>query len=121
MNTSAKPPGHGYFPAIVCVERDSPIDALVALCVARDEAMDIVAASWVAAESSCLFATVDGGRPVVVLRTPEGRWAACHVLLTQVCATLREADRRLGKLLKGGRRGYVACLAVRTAAAAADG
>ncbi len=121
MNTSARSFGHGYFPAIVCVERDSPIDALVALCVARDEAMDIVAASWVAAESSCLFATLDGGRPVVVLRTQEGRWAACNVFLSQVCVTSQEADRRLGKLLKRGRRGYVARLAVRITDAAGDG
>ena len=117
MNTLTKPSGHRYFPAIVCVERDSPIDALVALCVRRDEAMDIFAASWLAADPGCLLATADGGRTVAVLRTPEGRWAACNVFLNQVCATSQEADRRLGKLLKGRLRGYVACLPVGAAAA----
>lgn len=120
MNASKNPSSHRYFPAILRVLRDSPIDALVALTVPRDEALDMVAASWLTGESSSLLATVDGGRPVIVLRTQEGRWAACNVFLGQVCATHQEADRRLSKLLKGGRRGYVACLPVRVQAPAVD-
>lgn len=111
MNISAEL--HGYFPAIVRVEVDSPIDALVALCIPRAEAMDMLAAAWAAGESSCLLATVDGGRQVVVLRTPEGRWAACNAFLSQLCATRCEAERRLAKLLKSDRRGYVACISGR--------
>lgn len=68
----------GYFPAIVCAIFDSPIDALVALCVPRDEAMDLVAAFWGEGDAVCIVATLDGGRPVAVLQTPEGRWAACN-------------------------------------------
>ncbi|HRF13710.1 MAG TPA: hypothetical protein PLR37_16615 [Candidatus Accumulibacter phosphatis] len=110
MNSSTKPPDHGYFPAIVCVECDSPIDALVALCIPRHEATDLVAASWVGSEPPCLVAVLDGGRPVVVLPTPEGRWAACNAFLNDLCATHQEADRRLARLLKRHRHGYVACL-----------
>ncbi|MEF8714222.1 MAG: hypothetical protein V5B39_11780 [Accumulibacter sp.] len=110
MNTSTHRSGHGYFPAIVCIERDSPIDALVALCIPRHEAMDLVTASWVESDWPCLVATLDGGRPVVVLRTPEGRWAACHAFLNDLCATHREAEQRLAKRLKRHHHGYVACL-----------
>jgi hypothetical protein len=110
MTPSAKFPGHGYFPAIVRVERDSPIDALVAACIPRDEAMDLVAASWAKGGAACLVATLDGGRQVVVLRTPEGRWAACNAFLGDLCATHQEADRRLCQLLKRSREGYVVCL-----------
>lgn len=110
MNSSTTSTGHGYFPAIVCVECDSPIDALIALCIPRHEAMDLVAASWKESDSPCLVATLDGGRPVVVLRTPEGRWAACHAFLNDLYATHQEADRRLARLLKRHRNGYVACL-----------
>jgi len=100
---SAKP----YFPAVVCVECDSPIDALLALCVPRDEAMDLVAASWRDDEGECILTTVDGGRSVAAIRTPTGQWAACHAFLDHACATRKEAERQLGKLLKRGRRGYV--------------
>ncbi len=100
-----------YFPAIVCVECDSPIDALVALCIPRDEAMDLVAASWRGGESACVLATVDGGRRVAALRTPEGRWAACNAFLDKAFNSRGEAERELSKLLKRGRRGYVAELA----------
>jgi hypothetical protein len=100
-----------YFPAIVCVECDSPIDALVALCVPRDEAMNLVAASWRGNESTCVLATVDGGRSVAALRTPEGRWAACNAFLDKGFNTQGEAERELTKLLKRGRRGYVGALA----------
>ena len=100
-----------YFPAIVCVECDSPIDALVALCVPRDEAMNLVAASWRGSESACVLATVDGGRSVAALRTPEGRWVACNAFLDKGFHTAGEAERELRKLLKRGRRGYVGVLA----------
>ena len=96
-----------YFPAVVCVECDSPIDALLALCVPRDEAMDLVAASWSDDVGECILTTVDGGRSVAAIRTPEGQWAACHAFLDHACATRKEAERQLGKLLKRGRRGYV--------------
>jgi hypothetical protein len=115
MNASKNPTSRGYFPAILRVLRDSPIDALVALSVPRDEAMDMVAASWLTGESSSLLAIVDGGRPVIALRTQEGRWAACNAFLSQLCATPREAERRLAKLLKSDRRGYVACISGRQA------
>ncbi len=108
MRTPAKPPVRAYFPAIVCAEHDSPIDALLALSVPRDEAMDLVAASWQSGEATCLVAILDGGRPVVVLRTPEGRWAACNAFFSDLSSTPEAAGRRLNKLLKRRRRGYVA-------------
>ena len=107
MNSSTTISHFSYFPAIVCVVCDSPIDALVALCVPRDEAMDLVAASWREGEVGCILATLAGGRPVAVLQTPEGRWAACNAFMDELCATPQEAGRRLGKLLKRGRLGYV--------------
>jgi len=106
-------PPRVYFPAIVCVECDSPIDALVALCIPRDEAMDLVAASWRGGECTCVLATVDGGRRVAALRTPEGRWAACNAFLDKAFNSRGEAEHELGKLLKRGRRGYVGVLADR--------
>jgi len=100
-----------YFPAIVCDEFDSPIDALVALCVPRDEAMDLVIASWTTARSAevelSLLAAVDGGRSVAVVRTAAGRWAACNAYPELACSTRGEAERRLKKILKRGRRGCV--------------
>lgn len=108
MRTPARPPARAYFPAIVCAEHDSPIDALLALSVPRDEAMDLVAASWQSGEAICLVAILDGGRPVVVLRTPEGRWAACNAFFSDLSSTPEAAGRRLNKLLKRQRRGYVA-------------
>lgn len=95
-----------YFPAVVRSLHDSPIDALVALAVPRDEAMDLVAASWSRGDRS-LVAWIDGGRPVAVVRTPEGRWAACNAFLDQATADPDEAARRLTKLAKRGRRGLV--------------
>jgi hypothetical protein len=110
MNSISATPLSGYFPAIVCTVCDSPIDALVALCVPRDEAMDLVAASWEKNSEACLVTTLKGGRPVAVLRTPEGRWAACNAFLDEICATPQEATRRLDKLLKRGRQGCVGCI-----------
>lgn len=107
MNSTPTADPFDYFPAIVCLVRDSPIDALVALCVPRGEAMELVTASWRGSAAACIVATLDGGRPIAVLRTPEGRWAACNAFLDDLCATPQEAGRRLTKLLKRGRLGYV--------------
>lgn len=101
-----------YFPAVLCVLCDSPIDALVALCVPRDEAMELVAASWAGDPPSCVLASVDGGRSVAALRTEQGRWAACNAFLDPPCATRHDAERALKKLLKRGRHGYVGTIAV---------
>ena len=103
-------PAKRYFPAILCAEYDSPIDALIGLCVPQDEAMNLVAASWRNGEATCLVTTVDGGRSVAVLRTPEGRWAACNAFLDACCSTRSDAERMLQKRLKRGRRGYVGVL-----------
>ena len=106
-----------YFPAIVRDECDSPIDALVLLGVPRDEATDLVAATWddrygengkEARVPECILCDIDGGRQVAVLRTPAGRWAACNAFPDKACAGRDEAERRLAKLLKRGRRGLVA-------------
>ena len=107
MNSTPATNLFSYFPAIVCTVCDSPIDALVALCVPRNEAMDLVAASWPESGAGCLVTTLDGGRPVAVLLTPDGRWAACNAFLDLLCATPQEAGRRLEKLLRRGRQGYV--------------
>lgn len=100
----------GYFPAILCMVCDSPVDALVALCVRRDEAMRLVAASWQDGEAVCMVAILHGGRPVAVMRTPEGRWAACNAFFEEFFATPEAAGRRLAKMLKRGRQGYVGYL-----------
>ncbi len=107
MNAGTKP---RYFPAIICAEFDSPIDALVSLCVPQDEAMNLVAASWRSGEFACVVATIDGGRSVASLRTPEGRWAACNAFLDYSCPTRGEAERQLHQLLKRGRKGCVGVL-----------
>jgi len=103
-------PADRYFPAILCAEYDSPIDALTSLCVPQNEAMDLVAASWRNGEESCIVTAVDGGRSVAVLRTPEGRWAACNAFLDACCSTRSDAERQLQKRLKRGRQGYVGVL-----------
>ena len=100
----------GYFPAIVCLICDSPIDALVALCLPRDEAMLLVTTSWRERDAGCLVATVHGGRSIAVMLTPEGRWAACNAFLDELFATPQEAARRLDRLLRRGRHGYVGYL-----------
>jgi hypothetical protein len=112
MNPGQPSVASRYFPAIICSEHDSPIDALVALCVPRDEAMDLVAASWPGGNAACVLATLDGGRSVAVLRTPQGRWAACNAFVEQGSSSRSEAERRLQKLLKRGRRGCVGELLV---------
>ena len=96
-----------FFPAIVCAELDSPIDALVSLCVPYDEAMNVVASSWRSADSACLVATIEGGRAVAALRTEDGSWAACNAFLDQAGATHGEASRQLAKLLRRGRKGRI--------------
>jgi hypothetical protein len=96
-----------YFPAVIVAEYDSPIDALIGLSVARDEAMDLVAAAWAEGAMHCVLARVDGGRQVAAVPLPGGRWAACKAFTEPPCASPREAERRLVKLLKGGRRGTV--------------
>ena len=107
MNPANEPRTRRYFPAILCVECDSPIDALLALHVPQDEAMDLVAAAWADGRARCVLARVDGGRQVAAILLPGGRWAACNAFAGQLCATPREAERRLEKLLKQGRRGAV--------------
>ena len=99
-----------YFPAIICAEFDSPIDALLSLCVPQDEATTLVAASWRHGEAACVVSTIDGGRAVAALPTPDGRWAACNAFLDDVCTTRPEAERRLRRLVKRGRRGMVGWL-----------
>ena len=101
-----------YFPAVLCLLCDSPIDALVALCVPRDEAMELVAASWASGQSACVLATLDGGRTVAALRTEQGRWAACNAFHEHASATRSDAERALKKLLGRGRRGYIGSISL---------
>jgi hypothetical protein len=96
-----------YFPAVICAEYDSPIDALLGLHVPQDEAMDLVAAAWADGSARCVLARVDGGRQVAAILLPNGRWAACKAFVEQTCATPREAERRLKKLAKRGQQGTV--------------
>jgi hypothetical protein len=99
-----------YFPAVICAEYDSPIDALLGLHVPQDEAMDLVAAAWAERGMNgprCVLARIDGGRQVAAILLPNGRWAACKAFVGQACATLREAERRLKKLAKRGQQGTV--------------
>lgn len=107
MNADDNSGSRRFFPAIVCGECDSPVDALVALCVARDEAMDLVAASWFCDETGCIVAVVDGGRTVAAIRTPLGRWAACNAFLDQGSFSRLEAERNLQRLIRRGRQGYL--------------
>lgn len=108
MTAASTAPALRYFPAIVRDECDSPIDALVLLGVPRDEATDLVAAAWGRGDSTCILGDIDGGRPVVALLTPAGRWAACNAFPEKACGDRREAQRQLEKLLKRGRRGLIA-------------
>lgn len=131
-------PAARYFPAIICAEYDSPIDALLALKVPRDEALDLVVAAWPAwrrqrpeslspaladefankvcgeattPELPALLTQVDGGRHVAVLCTAAGRWAACNAFPEPPCPTLAAAEARLARLLRRGRRGCIGRLA----------
>jgi hypothetical protein len=99
-----------YFPAVILAEHDSPIDALIGLRLARDEAMDLVAAACASGSARCVLARVDGGRQVAAVLLANGRWAACNAFTKPPCASPREAERRLEKLLRGGRRGIVGTL-----------
>lgn len=106
-----------YFPAVVRSLHDSPIDALVALAVPRDEAMDLVAAAWSAGDAA-IIATLDGGRPVAILRVDDGRWAACNAFLDQATGDPVEAARRLAKIVKRGKVGMVGALEPRRSGSA---
>ena len=110
MKPAARLTDSAYLPAIVRAEFDSALDALLALTIPRGEAMDLLVASWLTAEPGCLLTTIAGGRPVVVLRTPGGRWAACNAFLYHSCSSHADAERRLRRLLRRHQRGYVACL-----------
>ena len=96
-----------YFPVILCIVCDSPIDALVALCVRRGEAMDLVTAVRWSGETGCIVTTLHGGRQIAVMPTSDGRWAACNAFLDEVFTTRQEATWKLNTLLKRGRTGYV--------------
>ncbi len=104
-----------YFPAIICSEHDSPIDALLALYVARDEVMELVAAACLAGEAAgqgveCIVVQADGGRDVAAVRGAHGRWLACNAYLDSCCATRFDAERALDKRRKRGRHGCVGVL-----------
>jgi hypothetical protein len=99
-----------YFPAVIRAEYDSPIDALAASRVPYDEAQDLAAAAWADGRARCILARIDGGRQVAAILLPDGRWAACNAFTEPPCATPREAERRLGKLLRRGRRGTVGAM-----------
>lgn len=75
--------------------------------VPQDEAQDLVTAAWSNREAECVLASVDGGRKVAAIRQSDGRWAACNAFPDEACSTRREAERRLLKLLKRGRKGTV--------------
>ncbi|MBK5913542.1 hypothetical protein CCR84_04240 [Rhodocyclus purpureus] len=97
-----------YFPVIVCAEHDSPLDALVAMKLPRDEAQDLVVASWLRVQGEAIVARIDGGRHVATLPLADGRWAAGNAYPEPACPTLADAERRLARLLRGGRRGCIA-------------
>lgn len=118
FEVSARRVDYYYFPAIVRYECDSPVDALVNACVDRSEAMNLVVASWFELDTVGLLATVDGGRQVVVMRDPGGRWLACHPYLGDLCTTLQEAEGRLQKRLRPRRRGVIAKIAINVIKAA---
>lgn len=103
-----------YFPAVICAEYDSPIDALIGMHVPQDEAMELVAASWMDGNAECVLGSVDGGRGVAAILLPGGRWMACNAFVDQGCATAHEAERRLKKLLRRGRKGVVGALRLET-------
>ena len=112
MSNTSPLPQKAYFPAVVCAEFDSPIDALVSLCVPLDEATTLVTASWQDDRRRPLVVTLDVGRSVAALMTDDGRWAACHAYLEHLTTNEQEALRQLGKLCKRGKRGMIgfACM-----------
>ena len=79
----------------------------MALGVPRDECLDLVTSSWGGSEDRALLAWIDGGRPVAALARPGGLWAACNAYLEYASPDPGEAARRLAKVLKRGRRGWV--------------
>ena len=110
-------PASRYFPAVVCAEFDSPVDALRSLCVPHDEAMDLVAATAPGDASYALLARIEGGRCVAAIPVTTGRWAACHAYPEHAGASRAEAERRLRKFVRGKKRGLVGMLDARTLAA----
>ena len=99
-----------YFPAIICGEYDSPIDALLGMHVAHDEAMDLVVAAWYGGAARSVLAFVDGGRAVAAVLLTNRRWAGCNVFPEMSCASCQEAERRLSRLAKRGKRGVVVAI-----------
>ena len=69
--------------------------------------MDLTVAVWGQA-GAAIVATADGGRPVAAVPLPDGRWAACNAYPEHICSGRAEAERRLAKLVRRGRRGVVA-------------
>lgn len=59
-------------------------------------------------------AHVDGGRSVAAIRLPNGRWAACNAFPEHHCVSRPDAERRLSKLLKRGKRGLLGTLRKRS-------
>jgi hypothetical protein len=102
-----QPDRYDYFPAILCIVCESPIDALVALCVRRNEATELFAVARWNGDTGCMLATIHGGRHIAVMPTLDGRWAACNAFVDELFATPQEASRKLDTLLKRGRTGYV--------------
>lgn len=100
-----------YFPAVVCAEFASPIDALTGMHIPLDEAQDLVAACGPQLTSLSLLAALDGGRWVAAIPLGGGRWAACNAFPERGGASPAEAGRRLAKIAKRGRRGLVGQLA----------
>ena len=96
-----------FFPAVICAEYDSPVDALISLHVPLNEAMDLVTASWMLQGAECILASVDGGRKVAAIRLSNGHWAACNAFVEKTFRTRHEAGRYMQKLLKRGRTGVV--------------
>ena len=106
-SVSLAPEAYHYFPVILCLVCDSPIDALIALCLPRGEAMELFSAAQWSGDTGCMLATIHGGRRIAVMPTPEGRWAACNAFPDELFASPRDAQRKLDSLLKRGRTGYV--------------
>ncbi len=104
-----------YFPAVLCGEFDSPVDALRSLCVPHAEAMDLVAASWRGASVLAILAAIDGGRRVAAIPLAAGRWAACHAYPEHAALSRPEAERRLQKFVRGKKRGVLGLLDARLA------